>query len=127
MQEPLMSLTILLLLCHTTFILGQADVSGGLQRRACHCIHRALGQWFQCPKSLSVVKFIVCPDPLCHVINHRPLVHSPVDMENRWPLSSQGRTLQKPESLRQSSSATSFHPSSLLIIPSPAPSCTHTP
>lgn len=98
MQESSMNLSILLLLGHTTFILGQTDVSGGLQRRARHPTHRALGQWFQCPQSLSAVKFIVCPDPLCHVINHHPLAHSPVDMENRWPLSSQGRTMQKHKS-----------------------------
>lgn len=121
MQGPSMNLSILLLLGHTTFILGQTDVSGGLQKRARHPTHRALGQWFQCPWSLSVVKFIVCPDPLCHLINHRPLAHSPVDMENRWPLSAQGRPAQKRESLRQNSSTTSFHPSSLLVIPSPAP------
>lgn len=44
-------------------------------------------------------------NPLCtlnllsHVINQYPLAHSPVDKENRWLLSSVGRSIQKPSSL----------------------------
>lgn len=99
MQESSHQMSILLPPSSTTFIFCQTDVSGGLQRRAFHPTHRTLGQWSQCLRNLSVVKFIVFPNLLSYVVNCYPFAHSPVDKGNRWLLSSIWRRIQKPTSL----------------------------